>query len=587
MQEQSAHAAHTSRTQRPRRISVFDGQDLKKALIVAAAWLEEHREAINALNVFPVPDGDTGSNMSATMQAAIRGIADSNETSAGVIAAKLAHGALMGARGNSGVILSQTFRGLAQGLDKKQTFAAPDLAIALEEASRLAYRAVLKPVEGTILTVVRDSADAARQSAERGDDLVGLMQEVVTAARQSVARTPDLLPTLKQAGVVDSGGQGFCTILEGVWRYIRGETTELSAIEAATLTSAPLASAPLASPSSTQAQVKKGRVTIEEEFGYEVVFLLRGEKLDVEGIRQSIIAMGGVSTVVAGDEKMLKVHTHTPWPGKILDYGVGLGSLLDINIENLQEQSLTYAAESEVEHASDQTTTNEANEAPETPPAHPIATVAVVAGAGFEKVFRGFGVNELVSGGQTMNPSTEELLAAVNAIPTKQVIILPNNSNVILSARQVTNLTDKEVYIVPTDTMPQGISALLAFNYDADFATNCQAMTEAAKNTQTAEITTAVRTVMIGGVRVREGDYIGLINGNLTVAGQNIQQVINDTLQRMNIDRYEIVTLYHGEDVTMQEAQETAKRIKAQYSHIEIDVVDGGQPYYAYILSAE
>ncbi|HCP73954.1 MAG TPA: Dak phosphatase, partial [Ktedonobacter sp.] len=230
MQEQSPR---TVRTQRPRRISVFDGQDLKKALLAGAAWLEEHREAINALNVFPVPDGDTGSNMSATMQAAIRDIVDSNETSAGVIASKLAHGALMGARGNSGVILSQTLRGLAQGLENKKTFAAPDLAAALAEASRLAYRAVLKPVEGTILTVVRESAEAAKISAERGDDLVGLMQEVVITARRSVARTPDLLPTLKQAGVVDSGGQGFCIILEGAWRYIRGESVQLDAVAAA------------------------------------------------------------------------------------------------------------------------------------------------------------------------------------------------------------------------------------------------------------------------------------------------------------------------------------------------------------------
>ena len=574
MQEQPPRAVRTQ-TSRPRRISVFDGQDLKKALLAGAAWLEEHREAINALNVFPVPDGDTGSNMSATMQAAIRGIADSNETSADIIAKKLAHGALLGARGNSGVILSQTLRGLAQGLDKKQTFAASDLANALEEASRLAYRAVLKPVEGTILTVVRDSADAAKKSAERGADLAGLMQDVVTAARQSVARTPDLLPTLKQAGVVDSGGQGFCTILEGIWRYIRGEATQLDTPEIAPALARP------AQPATTEAQTKKGRVTIEEEFGYEVVFLLRGEKLNVEGIRQSIIDMGGVSTVVAGDEKMLKVHTHTPWPGKILDYGVGLGSLLDINIENLQEQSLTYAAESAAEHATDTPTPAE------TAPTHPIATVAVVSGPGFEQVFQGFSVSQLVSGGQTMNPSTEELLAAVNAVAAKQVIILPNNSNVILSARQVVTLTEKEVYIVPTDTMPQGISALLAFNYEADFATNCQAMTEAAKQTQTAEITTAVRTVMIGGVRVREGDYIGLINGNLTIAGQNMQQVIRDTLSRMNIENYEIVTLYFGEDITAQEAQETAKRIKAQYSHIEIDVVDGGQPHYAYILSAE
>jgi DAK2 domain fusion protein YloV len=579
MQEQSPRPV---RTQRPRRISVFDGQDLKKALLAGAAWLEEHREAINALNVFPVPDGDTGSNMSATMQAAMRGIADSNETSAGVIAARLAHGALMGARGNSGVILSQTLRGIAQSLDKKQTFTASDLADALQEASRLAYRAVIKPVEGTILTVVRESAEAAKKSAEHGDDLVGLMQEVVIAARLSVARTPDLLPTLKQAGVVDSGGQGFCTILEGIWHYIRGEA--VAAPGAGSVATSIAVASPAAS---TEMPTKKGRVTIEEEFGYEVVFLLQGEKLDVDNIRQTIIDMGGVSTVVAGDEKMLKVHTHTPWPGKILDYGVGLGSLLDINIENLQEQSLTYAAASEAEHATDaqeNTVTCSPDMAPLT---LPVATVAVVAGAGFEKVFQGLGVSALVAGGQTMNPSTEELLAAVNTVAADRVIILPNNGNVILSARQVVNLTGKEVYIVPTDTMPQGIAAMTGFNFEADFATNCQAMTEAANNVQTAEITTAVRTVQVNGVRVREGDFIGLINGHLAVAGQNMEHVIHDTLQRMTIDHYEIVTLYYGEDVTARQAEETAKSIKAQYSHIEIEVVDGCQPYYAYILSAE
>src|SRR5437879_804814 len=517
MQEQSPR---TVRTQRPRRISVFDGTDLKKALLAGAAWLEEHREAINALNVFPVPDGDTGSNMSATMQAAIRGIADSNETSAGIIAARLAHGALMGARGNSGVILSQTLRGVAQGLENKKTFAAPDLAFASEEASRLAYRAVLRPVEGTILTVVRESAEAAKISAGRGDDLVGLMQEVVIAARMSVARTPDLLPTLKQAGVVDSGGQGFCTILEGIWRYIRGEV--VGSPEARLVAT----STTLASPTtSTETPTKKGRVTIEEEFGYEVVFLLQGEKLDVDNIRQTLIDMGGVSTVVAGYEKMLKVHTHVPQPGKILDYGVSLGSLLDINIENLQEQSLTYAAESEAEHAADSENSKASSLTPD------LATIAVVSGAGFEKVFQSLGVSAIVPGGQTMNPSTEELLAAVNAVEARQVIILPNNGNVILTARQVGNLTDKEVCVVPSDTMPQGIAALLACNFEADYATNCQIMTEGATNTQTAEITTAVRTVYIGGVRVREGDFIGLINGNLAVACQKIEDVLCDTLQ--------------------------------------------------------
>jgi dihydroxyacetone kinase-like predicted kinase len=282
---------------------------------------------------------------------------------------------------------------------------------------------------------------------------------------------------------------------------------------------------------------------------------------------------------VGGDEQMLKVHTHTEWPGKILDYGVSIGSLLDINIENLQEQSLTYAAQSEAEHAADEALGGAITAQ--------IAIVAVVSGAGFEKVFSGLGVSAIVPGGQTMNPSTEELLAAVDSVSAKQVILLPNNSNVILSARQVPGLTGKQIGIIPTDTMPQGIAALLGFNFEADFEANCQAMTEAAKNIQTAEITTAVRSAHIEGVRVREGDYIGLVNGNLTFAGQDMARVISETLERMDIDRYEIVTLYFGEDVTREQAEETVRHIKEQHSHLEIEVVDGGQPYYAYILSAE
>ena len=563
------HTAYTPgiRSQRLRRISVFDGQDLKKAMLVGAASLEEHRETINALNVFPVPDGDTGSNMYATIQAAFRDVINCEDTSAGVISARLAHGALLGARGNSGVIFSQILRGLAQGLEKKQTFSALDLALALDEAQRLAYRAVIKPVEGTILTVVRETAEAAMISAKRGDDLVAMMQEAIIAARQSVAHTPDLLPTLKQAGVVDAGGQGFCTILEGVWHYIRGESGQVTTASLLTSTTTPI----------LDSTVKKGRVKIEEEFGYEVVFLLRGEKLDVEGIRQTIIDMGGVSTVVAGDEKMLKVHTHTAWPGKILDYGVNIGSLLDINIENLQEQSLTYAAESEAEHTAEEIQ----------PVTQQIATVAVVAGPGFERVFHSIGLTAIVPGGQTMNPSTEELLAAVDAVDARQVILLPNNSNVILSARQVIGLSSKEVFVVPTESMPQGITALLGFNFEADFESNCEAMTEAAARIQTAEITTAIRTVRVGGVRVREGDFIGLVNGNLVIAGQDIEYVIRETLQRMSIEHYEIVTLYFGEGVTKQQAEDTARSIKEKYSHLEIEVVDGGQPHYAYVISAE
>lgn len=553
--------------QRPRRISVFDGQDLKKAILAGAAWLEENRATINALNVFPVPDGDTGSNMSATMKSAIRTIATSNDTSAGAIAARLAHDALLGARGNSGVILSQTLRGLAAGLHKKDTFNAQDMANAFEQAAQFAYRAVIKPVEGTILTVVRESAEAARRSADQSDDLLAQTQEIVNAARQAVARTPELLPMLKQAGVVDAGGQGFYTFLEGALHYMRGEKSPTLTTISSDIPSTP-------------SQPKKGRVSVEEDFGYEVVFLLRGQNLDVEGIRQAIIDMGGDSTVVAGDETMLKVHTHTLTPGKILDYGVSLGSLLDINIENLQEQSLAYEAESKAEHGEfapeengDQT--------------RAIATIAVVAGKGFEKVFQGLGVSKIVAGGQTMNPSIEELLEAVEQLPAQQVIILPNNSNVILSAQQVKDLTQKEVFVVPCKTLPQGIAALISFNFEAPFDQNCQIMTHTLTNVQTAEITTAVRTVQLSGVNVREGDFIGVINGHLAVAGQDMDQVVCDTLQRINIDHYEILTLYYGQEITEEQAQMMAKTIKSSYAQLEIEVVNGGQPYYAYILSVE
>jgi uncharacterized protein len=395
---------------------------------------------------------------------------------------------------------------------------------------------------------------------------VAQMQEIVTAARQAVAKTPDLLPTLKQAGVVDAGGQGLATLLEGIWRYTRGDAIQT------TLTEVP----------KPPTAVKKGRVSVEEEFGYEVVFLVHGQNLNVEEIREAIIQMGGVSTVVAGDAKLLKVHTHTPTPGKILDYGVGLGSLMDINIENLQEQSLRYAAESEAEHAEDAAPEESSKREP-----GEIATVVVAAGEGWVKLYESLGVGAIVPGGQTMNPSTQELLAAVEQVPSPKVILLPNNGNVILSARQVPGLTAKEVHVVPTDTMPEGVSALLAFNYEADFQANCTTMDGAAKHVQTAEITTAVRSVQIGGVHVQEGDIIGLLNGHLVIANTDMLTVIRDTLKRMKAEQYEIFTLYYGEEISAEQADETMRQIKSWYPDQEIEVLSGGQPYYAYILSAE
>jgi DAK2 domain fusion protein YloV len=587
-----------SRT-RTKHISVFNGQDLKHAIMAGHAWLEEHREAINALNVFPVPDGDTGTNMSLTMRAAVKEIEHAEDVSAGDIAEKLSRGALMGARGNSGVILSQILRGLSHGLEGKTTFTAPDFAAALQESSRMAYRAVIKPVEGTILTVIRECAEAAQQSAANGSDITTMLEDTVRAAHAAVAKTPDLLPILKQAGVVDAGGQGLTTILEGVWRYARGEATEGAPRER----------------EEEATEVHRGRVQIEEEFGYEVVFLLHGENLSLEEIRDTINAMGGVSTVIAGDSTLIKVHTHIATPGRVLDYGISLGSLEDINIENLQAQSLRYAAESAREHgvaappagasgtagagANGMTVARDLSgygAAVATPPASggtgtlhtsEIGTVAVVAGEGWINVYRSLGVTAIVPGGQTMNPSTQELLEAVESCPTEKVILLPNNSNVILSARQVPELTKKQVYIVPTVSMPQGISALLAFNFEADFDANCQAMDGAIQRVQTAEITQAVRSVQIDGVNVSEGDIIGLVNGHLVTAGRDLTAIVHETLSRMNVDQYEIITLYYGADIGVPAANAMAQQIKEWFPAQEIEVVDGGQPYYAYIISAE
>jgi uncharacterized protein len=573
--------------QRPRQISVMNGQDLKKAIMAGHAWLEQHREAINALNVFPVPDGDTGTNMSLTMRAATKDLADSNETSACVIAERLSRGALMGARGNSGVILSQILRGLSIGLDQKTTFTAADFAAAMQDASKLAYRAVIKPVEGTILTVIRESAEAAQHSAAAGSDMATLFGDIVTAAHTAVAKTPDLLPTLKQAGVVDAGGQGLTMIFEGMWHYTRGESVQLTKREQ----------------EDERADIRKGNVEIEEEFGYEVVFLLHGDTLDVEKIRDTITAMGGVSTVVAGDSKLLKVHTHTLTPGKILDYGVSLGSLQDINIENLQEQSLRYAADSARERGIVASANGvwaggaggSAATAVATPPSMPapqreigdVATVAVVAGDGWTKVFESLGVAAIVPGGQTMNPSTQELLEAVEACPSSKVILLPNNGNVILSARQVPELATKQVHVVPSDSLPQGVAALLAFNFEADFDTNCQAMDSAIQRVQVAEITQAVRSVQIDGVSVAQGDVIGLVNGRLVTAGPDMAGIVLDTLTRMHADQHELITVYYGGEVSAAEATQMAQRIKERFPGQEIEVVQGGQPFYAYIISAE
>ncbi len=545
----------------PARSTMSDGHCLLDALRAASLYLDQRVSQVNALNVFPVPDGDTGTNMSLTMHAAVSEVGDKAYASVSELARVVAHGALMGARGNSGVILSQVLRGFARALDGKGTLSAADLAKGMEEGAATAYKGVMKPVEGTILTVARESAAAASRVASTGAGIEQVLASAVAEAQASLARTPSLLPVLAEAGVVDAGGQGFTIILEGILRYMRGES----------LTEAPVA----------MAETRHARAP-EGEFGYDTQFVIQGVALDVANIRERIAAMGD-SVLVVGDARAVKVHVHTENPGKVIEYGLTQGQLASVIVENMQLQYESFK----------QTTSSQP---PQTPLAVPsagpaavngIATVAVVSGNGLSRVFESLGVSAIVPGGQTMNPSTHDLLSAINSVPSDRVILLPNNSNVVLTAQQARELSPKKVVVVPSRTIPQGIAALLAFNYQAGLEANVELMAEASSQVQTAEITRAVRSVQVNGLAIAQGQVIGLLNGELVTAGAETSIVIAELLERMGARECEIVTVYYGEGVTPEEASRTAEEIRQSYPGQDVEVLDGGQAHYCYIISAE
>jgi DAK2 domain fusion protein YloV len=532
-----------------------DGQGLKRLFNASLLWMEQHTAVINSLNVFPVPDGDTGTNMYLTLQAACQEITNSPEREAGAIAQRASRGALMGARGNSGVILSQILRGFAQELKGKEVFNAIEFAKALKQGSTVAYQAVIKPVEGTILTVVRESSAAAAEVSEQLVDLRQLFEYVLHAARDSVARTPSLLPVLREAGVVDAGGQGLFVILEGMTRCLQGEElrSDVALTEVVDLQAA----------------------LADVGYGYDVQYILQGTDMDVAQIRAAISGMGDCPLVV-GDSSTIKVHVHTPSPGDPLNYGALMGSLSRVIVENLQEQYQDFI----LGQAGPVLPVQQEQELS-------IATVVVSPGPGLDKVFESLGANVIVSGGQTMNPSIEQLLQAVRDAPAQDVVILPNNSNIILAAQQAQALADKRVRVIPTKTVPQGVSALLAYNYSADLDSNARAMERGMEDVQTAEITTAVRDVSLNGLEVQEGQIIGLIDGKLKVTGPDVEVVAEGVLQYMGMDEMEILTFYYGETVSESEAQSLIEKVESLYPDVEVELIEGGQPHYHYIISAE
>ncbi len=567
------HLPEATQTAPPPKWLQCNGRQLQKIAYAALTWLEQNHQHVNSLNVFPVPDGDTGTNMLLTMKSAYGRVQNSQEEHVGKVAEQLAHGALMGARGNSGVILSQIWRGLAKGLKGKETFDAADLAHALQTAADTAYSGVMKPVEGTILTVIREGASEAADAAKKSRDLRFLLERVLERSRQALERTPDQLAILKQAGVVDSGGQGLVYILEGMLNYVYGKMNELM------LTAVPSSNHVATNrPMSAQELAMPDGGSIENP--YDVQFILMGENLNVTEVRNRIDAMGD-STVVVGDETTIKVHIHVKDPGVPLSYGISLGQITDVVVENMQMQ---------MEEIVQQPTVPVATAVPLIKPTvqpGQVGVVAVAAGEGLAEIFRSMGASYVVSGGQTNNPSIEELFQAIQDVPTDKVVILPNNKNIILAAEAARDLSPKHVAVVPTKTAPQGLSAMLALNPDGELDETVAAMVEASKQVSTGEITRATRSVTLDGVSVNEGEFIGLVDGRLCTAGPKLAGVLTAVLAAMAMEDRELLSLYYGQDISEEEAGELAEQIEAQYEDIEIELLPGGQPYYFYILGAE
>jgi uncharacterized protein len=548
----------------PVHAATVDGAGLLRALRAGTDWLERNVPAVNALNVFPVPDGDTGTNMFLTMKAAYDAAAEGGESAGrpvGDVAGRAAYGALMGARGNSGVILSQIFRGMAKALDGHATLDGALLAAAFMEASAMAYKAVMKPVEGTLLTVSRGAATSAEAAARTGGDVRAVLDGALAGGRATLAKTPEMLPLLREAGVVDAGGQGYVVILEGMRLHLAGrgvETEELPEI-------APAGGAMAFDVGALHAQHGA------DDYGYCTNYLLTaspGTTLDFDAIRDTMAGMGH-SAVIVGDEQYVKAHIHTTDPGALLSYAVTLGALTQIKIDNMDQQVERLDAESV------------------DAPAAGVSVVAVAAGEGLSAVLRGLGAARIVRGGQTMNPSTQELLDAINGAPTDDVIVLPNNGNVVLTARQAAEMATRHVRVVPTKSIPQGIAALSAFTFTADLDTNADAMTEVANDVRTGEVTRAVRDATIGGVAVKAGAVIGLLDDVLTVSGDDGATVALELLHRMGVEQAELVTLYTGADVSDADADAVRERIASHYPNVAVEIVAGGQPHYDFILSVE
>jgi DAK2 domain fusion protein YloV len=571
-----------------------NGAGLLGAFRAAVASLEANVDEINALNVFPVPDGDTGSNMLATVRAALAEAETlGDDATAERVAAAAAFGALMGARGNSGVITSQILRGIAEGLAGKARFNTLDLANALDLGTKAAYGAVAKPVEGTILTVIREASAAAVATAEREPDLVAVLKATVVAAERAVAKTPSLLQILKDAGVVDAGGQGLLRLFEGAERFVEGRVADRLA---SPLRAAPAGAAPVRP--ATRLPVAPQRESESEgdgAFGFETMFLARalpGQPLDVEAIRTHIDSIGE-SVLVAGDSMAVKVHVHNSRPDLVLAYALGLGTLSMISVENLDQQASDVRETNAAAFTTAAGATADARGGNGTGPAleagemADLAVVAVAAGEGLAAIFRDFGVSRVVIGGQAANPSTGELLEAVSSVHAREVLVLPNNPNVVLAARQVAALAGRPVSVVGTRNAAEGLAALLALDPSKNAEDNAIEMTAAGRAIQSLSVTEAVRDATVGGRKVKRGQTIALDPDDGLVAVDDDPTAAVLAAIRSLKPGFELITLYYGAGADLAGTERLARKIHELATGAEVEVVLGGQPHYRYLVSAE
>jgi len=542
--------------------------------------LNDHMDKVNALNVFPVPDGDTGTNMSLTITSGVKEMEKiAHTTSVGKLAEALSKGLLMGARGNSGVILSQLFRGFAKTVASYETINARQLADAFQRGVETAYKAVIKPVEGTILTVAREAADAGMKRSWNTEDPAVILETILQEARRSLSRTPDLLPVLKQTGVVDAGGQGLVFIYEGMLSALREETIG----EEVHFVPDPDSLADFAH-DNAQAKLDPSEI----EYGYCTEFIInlnthrrKTEKFAEDRFREEMGRFGD-SLLVVADEDWVKVHIHAEYPGDALNHAMRYGDLTRIKIDNMREQ---YENVTE-KHAAHQKEFG-SNPADQSEEKKKYGLVAVAAGKGIAEIFKSVGVDVVIEGGQTMNPSTEEIAQAIQKMSAEHVIILPNNKNIILTAEQVSELVETPVSVIPTKTIPQGLAALMGFNPEAGPEENKQNMIESYQDVRSGELTFAIRDSKVNGYEIRKGDFLGILEGKIDVVGQDMKQTAMELLDKLVGEGADMLTILYGQDVEETQVNELVEAILQKYPELELEVHEGGQPVYYFLFAAE